>query len=72
MMERINVSKKNRKGREPRAEPQSGGRRTYKGGSQKELRIAGQRIGTRSQGGEGYLKREKSIFWLNAMKRKVK
>lgn len=41
MVEMINVSKKSRKGREPRAEPQSGGRRTYKGDSQKELRILG-------------------------------
>lgn len=72
MMERINVSKKSRKGRELRAELQSGGRRTHKKDSHKGLRIACQRIGTRSQGGAGYLKKEKSIHWLNAMKGQVR
>lgn len=72
MIKRINVSKKSRKGREPGAEPQSGGRRTHKGDSQKGLRIAGQRIGTTSHGGAGCLKREKSTHWLNAMKGQVR
>lgn len=40
--------------------------------SHKGLRIACQRIGTRSQGGAGYLKKEKSIHWLNAMKGQVR
>lgn len=71
-MARINLSKKSRKGREPRADPQSGGKRTHKGDSQKGLRIAGQRIGTRRQGGAGYLEREESIHWLSAMKGQIR
>lgn len=71
-MARINLSKKSRKGREPRVEPQSAERRTHKDDAEKGLRIAGQRISTRSQGEAGYLKREQSIHWLSAMKGQVR